>query len=85
MDRAGTLATEVRICKLSSRRSNPLGNVVTFQSMPVQLQVFDNLRTEQRKDVRCARKFEPRNDFLGHRSSANEVSFLQHANSLPSL
>ena len=49
-----------------------------FQSMARQVQVANNLRTQQRHNVRAHGKLEARHDFFGARSAAQHMPALQH-------
>lgn len=57
----------------------------TMQSMAVQIQVLNDLRPEEREDVRGARELEARDNFLRHSSASDHMALLQYAHALASL
>jgi len=59
--------------------------VLTFQSMAVEIKVFDDLWAEEGENVGSARESEARYNLLGDRRTANQMTLLQHAHFLPRL
>ena len=51
--------------------------------MARQIQLADDLRTQQAHDIRANRVLETRIDFLGNRGTANQVTPLQYQHTFP--